>query len=105
LNIIHKIEFKENKKKIGQGAKLFRVQADFYAIIYGKIRKHAIIAFGQFLRKLWTFCINNKFLAAFTPQLPQVCITFPHLIYFSINISNVLGKKFNFDHFYMIMNL
>ena len=55
-----------------------------------KSHKHPSIACGQFLRLLWTFWMNNKFLAVFTHQWPLVCIIYPQLSYFCSRISNVL---------------
>ena len=73
-----------------------------------KVASMQALLADNFCKNCGHFCINNEFLAVFILQLPQVCISYPQLIYFSSKISNLLENNFNLGHFYMIriyMNL
>ena len=56
-----------------------------------KSYKHASIACGQFLRKLWTFLVNNNFLAAY-PSMATSLYYYPQLIHFWMKISDKMEK-------------
>ena len=56
---------------------------------HGKSRKHASNACGQFLRKLWTFCVKQQFSCNFHPSLPPSLHYYPQLMHFCLKISNM----------------
>ena len=66
-----------------------------------KVASMQALLADNFCKNCGHFCINNKLLVLFTHQLPQFCITYPQLIYFSAKKSNVL-EKIKLDHFYII---
>ena len=48
----------------------------------GKSRKHASIACGQFLRKLWTFLDQQQFSFSFYPSMPTNLFSYSQSIHF-----------------------
>ena len=70
------LEFTENLKVLKLRA-LFRPDTE-------KVASMQALLADKLCENCGHFCINNEYLVVFTDQLPQVCINYPQLIYFSL---------------------
>ena len=68
---------------------------------HGNSRKHASIACGQLLRKLWTFLDEQYIFGNLTHKCPQNCVIV-HIYPFLLDTISSFGKDCNLWHFYML---
>ena len=66
--------------------------AIYFTNRHGKSRKHANIACGQFLRKLWTFLDKQQYFDSFYPSMATSLYYYPQLIHFWMKISDKMEK-------------
>ena len=57
-----------------------------------KVEKHTSIAWGQFLRNLWTFFVKHQFSSNFHPSIPKSLHYYPQLMHFCSKISDMVEK-------------
>ena len=73
-------------------------------IRHGKSCKHESIAFGQFLRKLWTFWKKKKFCRPFLPINAQKFAVPSSIDPFMWEIIPCIEKNFHLGYFYILGN-